>query len=122
MENKEYLFGFEKLVVWHDAREFISEIYNSTDSFPFKEKFGLSSQIQKAAVSVAANIAEGSSRFSKKDFIRFLQISYGSLMEVLSHAYVAYDRKYIDRCKLGEIRNKIKMISNKINSLSNSLT
>jgi hypothetical protein len=70
MENKEYLFSFEKLVVWHDAREFITGIYNLTDNFPFKEKFGLSSQIQRAAVSVAANIAEGSSRFSKKRFYK----------------------------------------------------
>lgn len=121
MENNEYLFSFEKLTVWNDARNFISEIYELTDNFPFKERFGLSSQIQRAAVSVAANIAEGSSRFSKKDFARYLQISYGSLMEVLSHAYVAYDRKYLVNDELKNIRKKVGMISSKLNSLSRSL-
>ncbi len=121
MENKEYLFSFEKLIVWNDARDFITEIYELTDNFPFKERFGLSSQIQRAAVSVAANIAEGSSRFSKKDFARYLQISYGSLMEVLSHAYIACDRKYIIKDELKGIRNKVGMISSKLNSLSKSL-
>ena len=47
MENKEYLFGFEKLVVWKDARDFITEIYELTDNFPFKERFGLSSQLKE---------------------------------------------------------------------------
>ncbi|RKY52238.1 MAG: four helix bundle protein [Candidatus Neomarinimicrobiota bacterium] len=92
MENNEYLFSFEKLTVWNDARDFITEIYELTDNFPFKERFGLSSQIQRAAVLIAADIAEGTSRFYKKDFARYLQISYGSLMEVQSHAYVVYDR------------------------------
>ena len=48
MENNEYLFSFEKLTVWNDARDFITEIYGLTDNFPFKERFGLSSQIQKS--------------------------------------------------------------------------
>ena len=121
MERNERLFGFEKLVVWNDARGFISEIYKLTDNFPSKERFGLSSQLQRAAVSIAANIAEGSSRFSKKEFARYIQISYGSLMEVLSHAYVAYDRTYIVKVELKRIRENVKMISNKLNSLSRSL-
>ena len=121
MNSKEYIFGFEKLIVWKEARGFTAKIYELTDKFPDREKFGLSSQIQKAAVSIAANIAEGSSRFSRKDFSRFLQISYGSLMEVLSHSYVAYDRKYIRVDDLKIIRDNVKKISFMLNSLSKSL-
>lgn len=121
MDSKEYVFGFEKLIAWKEARAFISKIYELTDNFPNKEKFGLSSQIQRAAVSIAANIAEGSSRFSGKDFVRFLQYSYGSLMEVLSHAYVAFDRKYIENDSLQNIRNNVRKLSFLINKLSKSL-
>jgi four helix bundle protein len=122
MDEQAYLFNFEKLEVWQDARKFISEVYLFTDKFPKNEKFGLTSQIQRAVVSVAANIAEGSSRFSRKDFARYVQISFGSLMEVLSHSYVAYDQKYIKREELQDIRKQIKKISNKLNSLYRSLS
>ncbi|MEA3391982.1 MAG: four helix bundle protein [Candidatus Marinimicrobia bacterium] len=121
MNSNDYQFGFEKLIVWKEARAFITKIYELTDNFPNKEKFGLSSQIQRAAVSVAANIAEGSSRFSRKDFARFLQISFGSLMEVLSHAYVALDRKYIGNDSLNMVRNCVRKLSFLINKLSKSL-
>lgn len=121
MNSKDYQFGFEKLIVWKEAREFITKIYNLTDQFPKKEMFGLSSQIQRAGVSIAANIAEGTSRFSKKDFARYLQISYGSLMEVLSHAYVAFDRKYISINELKKIRENTKKLSYMITSLNKSL-
>ena len=108
MYAKEYLFNFEKLIVWKDAKKFIAGIYDITDNFPDKEKFGLSSQIQRSAVSVAANLAEGSGRYSQKEFARYINISYGSLMETLSHAYVAYDRKYISEDKLDTIREVVK--------------
>ena len=121
MDEQAYLFNFEKLEVWQDARKFISEVYLFADKFPKNEKFGLTSQIQRAVVSVAANIAEGSSRFSRKDFARYVQISFGSLMEVLSHSYVAYDQKYINREELQDIKKQIKKISNKLNSLYRSL-
>ena len=60
-------------------------------------------------------------RFSRKDFARYVQISFGSLMEVLSHSYVAYDQKYIKREELQDIKKQIKKISNKLNSLYRSL-
>lgn len=121
MNSEEYLFNFEKLIVWKDARKFIAGIYDLTDNFPDKEKFGLSSQIQRSAVSVGANLAEGSGRLSKKEFSRYIKISYGSLMETLSHAYIAFDRKYISKDKLLFVREEVKKISNKLNSLNNSL-
>jgi four helix bundle protein len=121
MNSKTYLFNFEKLTVWQDARKFTSGIYNVTDKFPDREKFGLSSQIQRSAVSIAANIAEGSGQKSKKEFARYIEISYGSLMETLSHAYVAFDRNYVNQEKLDEIREYVLMLANKLNSLNNTL-
>ncbi|HEY4232579.1 MAG TPA: four helix bundle protein [Lacipirellulaceae bacterium] len=83
------MFRFEKLDVWHRAIEHARQVYSITQSFPDNERFGLTSQLRRAAVSVSANIAEGSGRSSDVDFARFIEISYGSLMEVVSHASIA---------------------------------
>jgi four helix bundle protein len=83
------MFNFEKLEVWKDSIEFADLVYRVTRTFPDTERFGLTSQMRRAAVSVSANIAEGSSRMSRNDFARFLEIATGSVFEVVSHAYVA---------------------------------
>ncbi len=121
MERVKHLYCFEKLEVWHDARSFIKMIYLTSKRFPDEERFSLTNQIRRASISVAANIAEGSSRLSRKDFAYFLQIAYGSLLEVLNHAYLAFDLQIISEEKLKEIKNHIYLISNKINALHKSL-
>ncbi|MEA2077120.1 MAG: four helix bundle protein [Candidatus Marinimicrobia bacterium] len=121
MDEKGHVYGFEKLKVWKNSRIFSTKIYKLSMNFPSDEKFGLISQIRRATVSVTANIAEGSSRFSKKDFARFVQISYGSLMEVLSHAYLAYDLKYMNNKELDDIKYEAYQISNQLNALHKSL-
>jgi len=83
------MFGFEKLDVWQKSIDFADLVYKSTRSFPSDERFGLTNQIRRAAVSVSSNIAEGSSRFSKADFARFLEIATGSVFEVVSQSFVA---------------------------------
>lgn len=77
-------FAYEKLSVWQDARVLIRSVYALTRAFPKSEMFGLISQINRAAVSVACNLAEGSARMSAKDQAHFSQPAYSSLME--SHA------------------------------------
>ncbi len=67
MMDKEYRYSFEKLKVWQNARKFVLEVYQLTDKFPKHERFGLIDQIRRAAVSIPANLAEGSSRISSKD-------------------------------------------------------
>jgi len=74
--------SYRDLVVWQKAVSFVIGIYKTTKSFPKEEKYGITNQIRRAAVSVPSNIAEGFGRNSKKDFIRFLYISIGSLFEV----------------------------------------
>lgn len=77
-KRQKYLFSFEKLEVWNLAKELVKEIYILTKSFPAEERFGLISQMTRAAVSVASTIAEDSARISRKDQAHFSQIAYSS--------------------------------------------
>jgi four helix bundle protein len=72
------VFRFEKLIVWQKAIVFADQIYQMTRTFPSDERFGLTSQLRRAAVSISANVAEGSSRTSNRDFARFVEIAYGT--------------------------------------------
>ncbi|MCK4277721.1 MAG: four helix bundle protein [Desulfurellaceae bacterium] len=113
-------YSFEKLVVWQKARDFVSFIYEITKNFPKEEKYGLVDQIRRASVSIAANLAEGSSRTSKKDQAHFTQLAYSSLMEVLSHFYIALDISYITKDTFVKIKNQSYDLSNLLNALRNS--
>jgi four helix bundle protein len=83
------MFKFEKLEIWHRAVEYAELLYNVTKSFPPEERFGLTSQLRRSAVSVSANIAEGSSRSSNADTARFIEIAYGSLLESVAELEIA---------------------------------
>lgn len=120
MEN--FTFGFEKLTVWQKSRLFVAYIYDVTRTFPENEKFCLTNQIRRASVSITANIAEGSSRLSKKDQAHFTQISYSSLMEVVSHIYVAFDLGFIPADALDKIKTKARELSAMLNALRNYQT
>lgn len=80
---------YEELQFWQQSRSLAIEIYRRTESFPESEKFGLTSQIRRAAISVPSNIAEGSARLSDKEFIRFMNIAMGSLYEVATQLDIA---------------------------------
>jgi len=82
------MFNFEKLDVSHMAIDFTDFVYSETRKFPGEERFGLTNQLRRAAVSFSSNIAEGSSRSSKTDFVRFIEIATGSVFEVISQAFV----------------------------------
>ena len=112
-----YQYSFEKLEVWKDARLFVSEIYLTTKRFPIDEKYSLTSQMCRAAVSVVSNIAEGVSRLSTKEKIRFIEISYGSLMEVYCQLCIALDLKYVTTNELESLKLNIDKISNKLTAL-----
>ncbi len=117
-----YCFSFEKLEVWKRSRVFVSDVYLISKKFPDEEKFGLTSQIRRAAVSVTANIAEGVSRTSKKDQANFSQLSYSSLMEVLSHLYIALDLKYIDQNEMEAMKLNVVQLSKMLSGLRKSQT
>ncbi len=90
------MFKFEKLDVWQSAVEYADLIYSVTQSFPADEKFGLTSQLRRSAVSVSSNIAEGSSRSSDADFARFIEIAYGSLLEFVSELEIAKRQRFLN--------------------------
>lgn len=113
----EYIYSFEKLRVWQNARQLSLRIYRLSEKFPQSEKFGLTNQLRRAAVSVSANLAEGTSRTTGKDQAHFTTISYGSLMEVLNHLYLCKDLNYLNGDDLNELAVVIKEISNQLNSL-----
>lgn len=89
------MFNFEKLDVWQKAIGFVDLIYTDTRGSPADERFGLTNQMRRAAVSVSSNLAEGTSRRSKNDFARFVEISTGSLFEVVSQAFVAQRQGFL---------------------------
>jgi four helix bundle protein len=83
------MFNFEKLEVWQKSIALADLVYTSTRGFPADERFGLTNQMRRAAVSVASNLAEGCSRRSKMDFSRFIEIAVGSTFELVAQAQIA---------------------------------
>ena len=115
-----YTYSFEKLDVWQLSRELVKDIYHLTLKFPDEERFGLTSQIRRATISISSNLAEGSARKTAKDQAHFTTISYGSLMELLNQLIISSDLEYVTIEELKLIRPSIEEIGNKLNSLRNS--
>lgn len=93
----------EDIQVWQKARELTRKIYEVTANGKFAQDYGLKGQIQRASVSIMANIAEGFGRRSDKEFANFLNIAHGSVSEVQSHLYVALDLSYIGTASFAEL-------------------
>ena len=103
---------FEDLKVWQDTRAFVKSIYELSASESFKKDYGLKDQIQRAAVSIMNNIAEGFERNNNKEFVVFLKYSKGSAGEIRSMLYVALDLNYISKITFYEYyTNVIKIIT-----------
>jgi four helix bundle protein len=112
-----YTYSFEKLEVWQNARDLAKQIYIVTKSYPEEEKFGLINQMRRAVISISSNIAEGSGRTSSKDYAHFIQIAYGSLLELLNQLILSVDLEYISDSSYLDLRANVEEISNKLNSL-----
>ncbi len=106
--------NFKELVLWKEAHGFTLQIYTATGKFPKEELFGLTSQIRRATVSIAANIAEGCGRHSSKDFAHFLQISLGSINETDYMILLAKDLNYISENQFTDLAEK----ANKLRAMS----
>ena len=113
-------YSFEKLKVWQEAKKLVVDVYHLLDEFPKFEKYALCDQIRRAVVSVPSNIAEGSGRKSLKEQIRFLEISYGSLMETFNQLLIAIDLTYITEESVEAIKPRIDAVAKMINGLSNA--
>jgi four helix bundle protein len=112
-----HVYPFEKLRVWESARELVAKVYGLTRRYPRSEIYGLASQTNRAAISVAANLAEGSARTSRKDQAHFSQIAYGSLMEVACLLILAVDLQFLTCEAESSLREDIESISRQLNAL-----
>lgn len=106
-ENRRRQNTFRSLEVYQQGKELVKIVYALLKKFPKEEQFALCDQLRRAVISITSNIAEGSGRDSVKENIHFLDISYGSLMEVLSQMDVARDLSYISDQDFTLIENKV---------------
>ena len=111
--------GYEKLEVWQMSIELVTDVYKLVKFLPKEETYALSDQIRRSAVSIPSNIAEGSSRNSKKEFIQFLYIALGSLCELETQLLIAKNVGYINDFKY--IKEKITSIKKMLNALITSI-
>ncbi|MBK6382079.1 MAG: four helix bundle protein [Chitinophagaceae bacterium] len=115
-----HVYSFEKLNAWKESRIWVTWVYKVTADFPADEKFGLISQLRRAAVSVVSNLAEGSARKSAKDQAHFYQMAYSSLIEVLNQLIISNDLMFLGNDKLSEGRTLIENLTVKIAALRNA--
>jgi four helix bundle protein len=113
---------YRDLLVWQKSMDAVIKVYALTQQFPTQEKFGLASQLQRAAVSVPANIAEGHGRKSTAVFINHLGIAYGSLMEVETHIQIAERLGYIDGNASRLFLSDMNVLGRMLTGLKNSLS
>ena len=112
-----YIYPFEKLEVWQLAKKLVIDVYKLTSIFPAEEKFGLVSQMRRAAVSICSNLAEGSGRNTSKDQAYFYGMAYSSVMELLNQILISSDLNWIKETDVLKLRHQIETVSMKINSL-----
>jgi four helix bundle protein len=113
--------NYRGLIAWQKAMALVKSIYQTTKGFPKDETYGLTSQIRRAAVSIPSNIAEGQGRNSTKEFIQFLSIAYGSLMEVETQIMIAESLEYLQTKDLEVFLEQTGEVARLINGLSKSL-
>ena len=116
------MFNFEKLDVWQKPIDFAELVYKHTRRFPGDERFGLTNQMRRAAVSISSNIAEGTSRMSQTDFARFIEIATGSVFEVISQAFVGRREGFLSEANFRAIYKAVEEVGRMLSGLRKSLT
>jgi len=114
--------SYRDLVVWQKSVLLVKAAYQVVNTFPKTEMYALTSQIKRSSVSVASNLAEGSSKRSTREFIRFLNMSYGSLAELEAQLIIAHELQFITADKLGALLKDCAEIGRMLNGLIRSLT
>ena len=114
------VFGYRKLIAYQKAKEVVKRTYKLSKKFPAEERYAMSDQLRRASVSITSNIAEGINRYSIKEKSHFIEMAYGSLMEVSSQIEIAEDIGYLtteDRMSMDElIREEARLLSGLQNS------
>jgi four helix bundle protein len=107
-----------KLEAWNKAVELVTDIYKSTEAFPKEERYGLTSQIRRAAVSIPANIAEGAGCYSKREFAHFLSNAQGSASELETELIISNRLNYLDETTYSRLIEQLERIGRLITGLS----
>ena len=115
------MHNYNNLQIWQQAMDLVEEIYKLTASFPIEEKFGLVSQMTRAAVSIPSNIAEGAGRNSDKDFAHFISIAIGSLYELHTQIVLSERLGYINQSQSQELQKKLDNLQRKSVSFKSKL-
>lgn len=112
---------YRELIVWEKSMTLVNQIYKVSKQFPADENFGLTSQLRRSAISVPSNIAEGYGRNSLNDYIRFLNISVGSLYEIQTQIEIAFNLNYVEKNHFYELYDNTKEIERMMSSLIRKL-
>ena len=115
-------FGFRDLRVYQTSRALVKTIYSVLAAYPSNEQYALCDQLRRASVSVPSNIAEGMSRSSDKEKAHFIEISYGSLMEVLCQMEISKELNYVTEEQMKDIENQITIIAKQLSKLRTTLS
>ena len=115
------MFSFQKMKIYQLAKELAIYSYQLTEKYPQNERYAIMNQINRAAVSVPSNISEGTSRRSNKEKLNFINIAYGSLMELVCQMEISYELKYITKEENDTIIQKTKNLSVKMSNYKNYL-
>lgn len=121
VDMEPHMFSFETLEVYQKSRILVSDVYRLQRTFPQEERYALGDQVRRASTSITANLAEGSGRQSLKEKIHFVEISFGSLMEVFCELQTAADLDYITEAQLDELRSQFTDIAKMLSGLRNAL-
>ena len=115
------MFNFEKLETWQETIAFADQLYELTSNFPPDERFGLTNQMRRAAVSISSNLAEGSSRSSRPDFARFVEIASGSLFEAVSQSFIGRRQGFLTEDQFHRLHVAAEKQGKMLSGLRNSL-
>ncbi len=114
--------NYRDLIAWQRAMDFTAAVYELSAAFPSDERFGLTSQLRRAATSIPSNIAEGQGRFSKPDFKRFLSMAHGSVREVETQLLLAVRLRYLNQVTAEPAMELASEVGRLIQGLANSIT
>jgi four helix bundle protein len=112
---------FKDLKIWSSSIKLVKEVYRISNKFPSREQYGLTQQIQRCTVSIAANIAEGAGRNSNKEFLNFLSIAMGSSFELFTHLTITFELKYIQQTDFDEINIELESLQKMMSGFRQNL-
>ena len=114
-------FSYRKLNVYQLSKSLVTDVYKIVETFPKAETYALCDQMRRAVISIPSNIAEGTSKASPKEQYHFIEIAYGSLMEIMCQTEIAFDQHYVTQDDLSLIEEKVVSIYKMLSSMQSTL-